>query len=664
MKIRHILLILTAFLGAALLIAVAFQIRDELLGYQTAERMAASNTVRERLLLGTAALASERSQTYVLLIGQRNGASGIMELRDVRRQVDDLLNTAEREITATQASLSNTSSSLATVSRIRREIDALRQQADGLIGLAEGGRGEEFAPHWFQEATRLVEELQSSRMTILQRERPLDPALRTEANLRAFGAILSESIARNQALMSRALENPSEISGLEVDAISQNAGRAALAWELIDGQMVVPLSESVKGAVSGTHENYSSTFAPLQRSLIAALLGQVPPALGPGEWYDLTGRTLSNIALMQRELLRSTRERLDAELSRTRRSVALWSALLLLGAAAVLASIMVVRRRVVRPLESLSQAMLRLADNDLEIPLPRLARADEIGEMNDALRVFKANAIQRQRTQNEKQVLHARLRDAYSQLRKDLEAAAVIQRTMLPPSARIDGVEYHGLFRPSSLIAGDTYNVVRRTDGAIGFFQVDVAGHGAAAALVSVACHHALSQAILTRTQGTPLEEIVVQINEEWPEDLPYFTMILGEIDSRSRRASIIQAGHPSPLVIRSDGAVEMIGEGGFPVGMLPAASYERLEFDLGPGDRLFIYSDGLVEAEDQSGEQFSEVRLRTFVRDAAAEPSAILLDRLNEVLRNWRSTETLDDDLSVLMLERSAERMPANAVH
>ena len=662
MKIRHILLILTAFLGAALLVAVAFQIRDELLGYQTAERMAASNTVRERLLLGTAALASERSQTYVLLIGQRSEASGVLELRDMRRQVDDLLNAAEREITATQASLSNTGSSLATVSRIRREIGTLRQQADEFLG-AEDARGEQFAPRWFQEATRLVGELQSSRMTILQRERPLDPVLRTEANLRAFGAILSENIARNQALMSRALGSPSVVGGLETDVISQNAGRAELAWELIDGQLAVPLSESVKGSVLKTHESYSATFAPLQRSLLAALLGKVAPAIGPEEWYDVAGRELSNIALMQQEILRSTRERLESELSRARRSVALWSALLLLGAAAVLASILVVRLRVVRPLENLSQAMLRLADNDLEISLPRLARADEIGEMSDALRVFKANAIQRRRTQNEKQVLHARLREAYGQLQKDLEAAAVIQQTMLPPSARIDGVEYHGLFRPSSLIAGDTYNVVRRTDGTVGFFQVDVAGHGAAAALVSVACHHALSQTILTRTQGTPLEAIAVQINEDWPEDLPYFTMILGEIDSRAQRASIVQAGHPSPLVIRADGSIEMIGEGGFPVGMLPFASYERLEFDLGPGDRLFIYSDGLVEAEDQDGEQFSETRLRNLVRDTAAAPSPVLLGRLDDALRNWRGSETLDDDLSVLMLERLPERIPANAV-
>jgi serine phosphatase RsbU (regulator of sigma subunit) len=228
----------------------------------------------------------------------------------------------------------------------------------------------------------------------------------------------------------------------------------------------------------------------------------------------------------------------------------------------------------------------------------------------------------------------------------------------------VNGVEFRGLFRPSSLIAGDTYNVVRRNDGAVGFFQVDVAGHGAPAALVSVACHHALSQAILTRTQGTPLEEIAGQMNDQWPEDLPYFTMILGEIDSRSQRASIIQAGHPSPLVIRSHGAIEVIGDGGFPVGMIPSASYERIEFDLGPGDRLLIYSDGLVEAEGQGGEQFSDARLRKLVLDAAAEPSPILLDRLDHVLRNWRGSETLDDDLSVLMLERLAERTPANAVH
>lgn len=664
MKIRHTLMILTAFLGIALLIAVSIQIRNELLEYQTAQRLAASNAVREQLLLGTDALANERSQTYVALLDPngRGGRAGILD--EIRRRVDGFLSASEQELRAAANFLSNTEAGLSVLTRIRKDIVALRKQADSYFTPDQPQRGGEIAPRWFQEATRLIEELQSSRLTLLQRERPLEPTLRAEASLRTQAGILSESIARNQALMTRALMKANETGGLDFDAISRNAGRAGLAWELIDGQLATPLSPSVRAAISSAHEDYTSTFAPLQQSLLNALLSKVPPGLTPAQWYDITDRSLRGIALMQQELLRSSRERLQAELQRARNSVLQWSGLLLLGVGAVIGSALVVRRRVVQPLEALSQTMLRLADNDLSTPLPRLARADEIGEMNDALRVFKANAIQRERAQNEKQVLHARLRDAYRQLRKDLEAAAVIQGAMLPRSSVMGDVSYRGLHRPSSLIAGDTYNVLRRNDGAIGFFQVDVAGHGAAAALVSVACHHTLSQAILTRTQGMRIEEIVAEINDDWPEDLPYFTMILGEINPLSRQASIVQAGHPPPVLIRSEGNVDMIGEGGFPVGMIPAASYERLDFDFGPGDRLLIYSDGLVEAEDQAGEQFSEARLRRIVRENAMDASPALLDRLDVAVRNWRGSETLDDDLSVLVLERLPERIPANAVH
>ncbi|WP_262299335.1 PP2C family protein-serine/threonine phosphatase [Microvirga sesbaniae] len=664
MKIRHTLLILTAFLGIALLVAVSIQIRAELLDYQTAQRLAASNAVREQLLLGTEALANERSQTFVALLdpGRRIGRPGSLE--EARRRVDTFLGAAERELKGTAGFISSTDAGLAALARIREDIGGLRRQADTSLASDRPQRGGEFAPRWFQEATRLIGDLQSSRLTLLQQERPLEPTLRAEANLRTQAGILSESIARNQALMSRALMEPGTVEGLEFDAISRNAGRAGLAWELIDGQLGSPLSPSVTAAIAATREDYTSTFAPLQQSLLNSLLSKVPIGIDAAQWYDATDHSLRNIAHLQQELLGSSRNRLEATLRRARLSVLQWSGLLLLGIAAVIGSVLVVRRRVVQPLEALSQTMLRLADNDLSTPLPRLMRADEIGEMNDALRVFKANAIQRERAQNEKQVLHARLRETYRQLRKDLEAAAVIQGAMLPPAAAMGNVSYRGLYRPSSLIAGDTYNVLRRNDGGIGFFQVDVAGHGAAAALVSVACHHTLSQAILTRTQGMRLEEIAAQINNDWPEDLPYFTMILGEIHPRTHQASIVQAGHPSPVVIRSDGLVEMLGEGGFPIGMFPAAAYERLDFEFAPHDRLLIYSDGLVEAEDKDGEQFSEERLRRIVGENATDSTRALLDRLDVAVRTWRGSETLDDDLSVLMLERLPERIPVDAVH
>jgi serine phosphatase RsbU (regulator of sigma subunit) len=330
-----------------------------------------------------------------------------------------------------------------------------------------------------------------------------------------------------------------------------------------------------------------------------------------------------------------------------------WSALLLAGVGAVVWTVLVVRRRILLPLETLSGAMLGLADDDLETPLPKLRHADEIGATTDTLRVVKANALRSDRLERERAVLHARLEDTYKQLRRDLEAAASIQTAMLPAAGAVGGVRHRGLFRPSSLIAGDTYNVVERHDGSVGFFQVDVAGHGAPAALISVASHHTLSQALLKSENSRQIEAIAAEINRDWPEDLPYFTMILGEIDSSTGEAAIVQAGHPSPLLIPGDAAVRFLGDGGFPVGMIAAATYERLSLQLGPGERLLLYSDGLVDGENPEGQPFSEERLLAVVTEHARRPTPVLLEIVDGDLRKWRGSENLEDDLSVLVLER-----------
>ncbi len=98
-------------------------------------------------------------------------------------------------------------------------------------------------------------------------------------------------------------------------------------------------------------------------------------------------------------------------------------------------------------------------------------------------------------------------------------------------------------------------------------------------------------------------------------------------------------------------------------MGMISTATYEAMELDFGPGDRLLIYSDGVVEAESREGELFSEARLCELVRAYATASTPLILDTLDDVLRKWRGSETLDDDLSVLMLERLNERTHANAL-
>jgi serine phosphatase RsbU (regulator of sigma subunit) len=145
----------------------------------------------------------------------------------------------------------------------------------------------------------------------------------------------------------------------------------------------------------------------------------------------------------------------------------------------------------------------------------------------------------------------------------------------------------------------------------------------------------------------------VARINREWAEELPYFTMVLGEIDVKAERGALVQAGHPPPLLIAREGDVTALGDGGFPVGLMSQASFEATSFRFRPGDRLVVYSDGLVEAENESGEPFSDERLRALVRAEAGLATGALLRRLDAELRRWRGSETLSDDMSVLVLER-----------
>jgi hypothetical protein len=90
MKIRHTLLALTVFLGLALVATVALQIRTEVLEYIEAQRLSASNAVRERLLLGASAVGDERSRTYALLLDPNRPAEGRLRLEAARRRVDEI----------------------------------------------------------------------------------------------------------------------------------------------------------------------------------------------------------------------------------------------------------------------------------------------------------------------------------------------------------------------------------------------------------------------------------------------------------------------------------------------------------------------------------------------------------------------------------------------
>jgi serine phosphatase RsbU (regulator of sigma subunit) len=303
--------------------------------------------------------------------------------------------------------------------------------------------------------------------------------------------------------------------------------------------------------------------------------------------------------------------------------------------------------------------MLALADGQLDAPLPEHSRRDEIGEMADTLRVFKANAIRRERLQAERLSLLEKLQGAYRQLEADLKAASAVQLALLPAPARIGGVTFSGQLRPSHFISGDSYDVLRQPNGSVHFFLADVAGHGAAAALVSVAARYTMTEAILRRSAGQSLAETVAGLNENWPEHLTYFTMVLGELRPEAGQGVLIQAGHPPPLLLRRSGVVEPLGTGGLPIGVIAKASFEEIAFTFELGDRLLVYSDGLTEAENDAGEPFSEERLADLLQAHALATTAELLSLIPLTVQTWRGMAEPEDDMTLLILEAGDEDAP-----
>jgi sigma-B regulation protein RsbU (phosphoserine phosphatase) len=129
-----------------------------------------------------------------------------------------------------------------------------------------------------------------------------------------------------------------------------------------------------------------------------------------------------------------------------------------------------------------------------------------------------------------------------------------------------------------------------------------------------------------------------------------YFTMAYAEVDLETGHVALVQAGHPHPAILRANGAVDYLGDGGLPVGLIGAASYDRIKAQLHPGDRLFLMSDGITECADPTGIELGEQGLARILRQKARLASPALMDALVvELQRHAGSTDFRDDVSGVI---------------
>lgn len=292
-------------------------------------------------------------------------------------------------------------------------------------------------------------------------------------------------------------------------------------------------------------------------------------------------------------------------------------------------------------------------------------RGLELGAVDYITKPFdRSEVLARVRTQLRINHLARSLMLKQRRIDEDLLAAADIQRSLImlgQPSAA--GVVTATRFEPCDSIGGDIFNTVRLDDRYLVLYIVDVSGHGVPSAMVTVSVAQSLSPqaGLIVRSENDGEEaqpvapaEVLAQLDHEYPMERfdKYFTMAYLLLDLETGVMRYSSAAHPPPLLVRADGEIQRLAEGGSIVGSGLGIPYEEGEVELREGDRLYLYTDGLTEQVGQGDEPFGDERFVGLLGDT---PSATLDDTCDQVMDSLSKHAQGDppqDDISLFAVE------------
>jgi sigma-B regulation protein RsbU (phosphoserine phosphatase) len=237
-------------------------------------------------------------------------------------------------------------------------------------------------------------------------------------------------------------------------------------------------------------------------------------------------------------------------------------------------------------------------------------------------------------------------------LEQDIRMAADIQKGLLPSAPPIvPGYLLVGSNWPCRTVGGDYFDFISH-EGQLLLALGDVSGKGTSAALLMTV----LRAAVRAHWQDPALAEAVARINRTVCENVPenkYVTFFLARLDPQTSRLRYVNAGHNPPLLVRSDGGVEALEEGGMVLGMFDSVPYADAVVDLRPRDTLLIFSDGITETWNLENEEFGEARLaQVVVAGRSLDPQALQMQLLHE-LEVYSAGAKATDDRTLIILKR-----------
>ena len=205
-------------------------------------------------------------------------------------------------------------------------------------------------------------------------------------------------------------------------------------------------------------------------------------------------------------------------------------------------------------------------------------------------------------------------------MKRDLEIAREIQTWLVPSQAPdVAGADIAFATRPQNSVAGDYYDAFYpdpENRERLVLVIADVAGKSVPAALLMATLQASLRT---IAGEGVPVAELVTRLNRYASayslDGRRFTTAVLAEYEPASRRLTYVNAGHNAPILRRENGTLEKLEAGGLPLGIKVDAAYETASLELRPGDALILFTDGVIEAFNESGEEFGNERWLATIR-------------------------------------------------
>ena len=298
--------------------------------------------------------------------------------------------------------------------------------------------------------------------------------------------------------------------------------------------------------------------------------------------------------------------------------------------------------------------------------LTKPVKPDELlARINAGDRILR---MERQLTETNRQI-NAKMDEIsalYDALDRDLFEARKMQQSLVrEPFRDFGAAEVSLMLKPCGHVGGDLVGFFAAGPGKLGFYSIDVSGHGVASALLTARLASYLSDGApaqnvaLVRDQNgqfvhRPPSEVANLLNILMIEDMEtdlYFTLLLGFLDMRTGCLEYTQCGHPNPAIINTEGKVRFLEGDGLPIGLIPDADFEQTRVELQPGERLLFYSDGFTECENDRGEQLDEAGFTRIIEENADLDDADLFTALVWDLDLFSGGKDFGDDLSCALL-------------